>query len=356
MQRAVKRFEKASRGGASWLFWNVVSGALEALSQPDFEMTPQRISLLGALDRQVKRIQETEGQAFNEKLPDWLLKEFVYLVALAQPETNLIRSLQQQFHIENEVREIGLIDSRSKLSGPDQSAMQSLADALQDELQTVKDQVDLIERTDASGASAEELAESLARIGDTLLIANQKESSDRSHRLATKLKRGGQEVLSREVSVIADEIIHIEQAIRALTQKGLEANSLVDPVSLNEAKIAVLSESMTALTMIKRAVGSYIDSNGDKMHIRNVGKSIVDVAGAMMFLERPEVHDMLIELNRFLQRNVIESEIPPKDSQMEAMADALTAIEYFLDSLVGQSTGADEAIQLARESITHLRK
>ncbi len=356
MQRAVKRFEQASRGGASWLFWHVVAGALDALSQDSFDMTPQRISLLGALDRQVRRIQESKGQAFTEKLPDWLLKEFVYLVALAEPETEQLQTLQREFHVENEVREAGLAHSRARLSGPDQSALQSLADALQDELQSVKDQLDLIERTDASDTSVEELAQSLNRIGDTLQIANEVQGSERCQKLVEKLEAGGSAVLSKEVAFIADEIIHLEQAIRSLTQEGLDQNSLVDPVSLNEARIAVLSESMTAMTMIKRAVGSYIDSNGDKLHIRNVGKSIIDVSGAMMFLERPEVHDMLMELNRFLQRDVLESEIPPKQAQMEAMADALTAIEYFLDSLVGQTAGAEEAVQLARESITHLRK
>merc|ERR1712000_99829 len=192
----------------------------------------------------------------------------------------------------------------------------------------------------------EELAQSLNRIGDTLQIANEVQGSERCQKLVEKLEAGGSAVLSKEVAFIADEIIHLEQAIRSLTQEGLDQNSLVDPVSLNEARIAVLSESMTAMTMIKRAVGSYIDSNGDKLHIRNVGKSIIDVSGAMMFLERPEVHDMLMELNRFLQRDVLESEIPPKQAQM--------AIEYFLDSLVGQTAGAEEAVQLARESITHL--
>src|SRR5690606_15090615 len=96
MLRAVRRFEQASRGGASWSFWNVVAGALEALSQDNCDMTPQRLSLLGALDRQVRRIQDTEGRSFSEKLPHWLLKEFLYLVALAEPETPHLQALQDR--------------------------------------------------------------------------------------------------------------------------------------------------------------------------------------------------------------------------------------------------------------------
>jgi len=355
MQRAIRRFEQASRGGASWLFWYVVEGALDALSQDSFEMTPQRLTLLGHLDRQVRRIQDTEGKAFAEKLPDWLLKEFVYLVALAEPESERLSKLQAEFQTGREAKEKYLAVARSRLSGPDQSALQSLSEALQDELQSVKDLVDLFERTDISQASYEDFVSSLARIGDTLQIANLNEASARTQGLVERLQAGGIASVNNDMAAIADEIIHIEQAMRALTHNSLEESTLVDPVSLSEAKIAVLAESMTALTMIKRAIGSYIDSNGDKLHIKNVGKSIKDVAGAMMFLELPDLHAMLLELDHFVVRKVLESDVPPKDAQMEALADAITAIEYFLDSIGGQSAGTEEALKLARESINHLR-
>lgn len=355
MQRAIRRFEQASRGGASWLFWYVVEGALDALSQDSFEMTPQRLTLLGHLDRQVRRIQDTEGKAFAEKLPDWLLKEFVYLVALAEPESERLSKLQAEFQTGREAKEKYLAVARSRLSGPDQSALQSLSEALQDELQSVKDLVDLFERTDISQASYEDFVSSLARIGDTLQISNLNEASARTQGLVERLQAGGIASVNNDMAAIADEIIHIEQAMRALTHNSLEESTLVDPVSLSEAKIAVLAESMTALTMIKRAIGSYIDSNGDKLHIKNVGKSIKDVAGAMMFLELPDLHAMLLELDHFVGRKVLESDVPPKDAQMEALADAITAIEYFLDSIGGQSAGTEEALKLARESINHLR-
>ena len=133
------------------------------------------------------------------------------------------------------------------------------------------------------------------------------------------------------------------------------ADEEVDPVSLNEARIAALSESMTALTMIKRAIGSYLDSNNDKLHIRNVGKSLVDVAGAMMFLEKEPMYHMLLELDRFIQKQVLDSDIPPPAGRMDAFADAISAIEYYLDSLGGQSAGAEEAVQLAADSIRQLK-
>ena len=37
-----------------------------------------------------------------------------------------------------------------------------------------------------------------------------------------------------------------------------------------------------------------------------------------------------------------------------ALADAISAVEYFIDSLGGQSAGAAEAVALAEDSIQHL--
>jgi len=355
MQRAIKRFEKASRGGASWPFWYVTMAALDALSQDEYEITPQRLSLLGALDRQVRKVQESEGKAFGEKMPDWLLKELLYLVALAKDETPAIQQVQQQFHVGDGVKESHLAAARQQLAGPDQSAFDSLSEALQEELQSVKDLIDLLERTDTSEANFNELIDSLSRISDTLQIANLDEAAELTKRLCVALKANGVDGIQAHMSALADGIIRIEQEMRGMTQSGLDHSSLVDPVSLAEARIAVLSESMTAMTLIKRAIGSYVDSSGDPLHVKNIGKSLHDVAGSLIFLERSEVAELLYELEIFVARKMLEADSKPGEQQLEAFADAITAIEYFLDSMIGQSTGSDDALKLAKESLIILR-
>ena len=355
MLRAIRRYEKASRGGASWLFWQVVVGALESLAQDDFEMTPQRLKLLGQLDKQVKLVQETEGRAFAEKQPDWLLKEFTHIVALAQPESPVIVAIQNEFQIANAIKEVQLVEARQQLRGPDQNAFESLAAALQEELQSVKDQIDLVDRVDITESAFEELIASLTRIRDTLMIANQSRAAERAVSLVARLETQGIRNFKEQTVAIADEVIQLEQGMRAISQSGVDHEALVDPVSLNEARISVIAESMTALSLIKRAIGNYLESDGEKLHIQNVGKSLTDVAGALIFLEQENVHDILMALDDFIENQVLVAQQPIEDHKMEAFADAITAVEYFVDSMTGHSTGADEAIRLAQESLSHLK-
>jgi len=355
MNRAVQRFESASRGGASWLFWHVANAAMDALAQDNFEITPSRMALLAQLDKQVRRIQETEGRHFSEKLPDWLLKEFVHIVSLAEPVTPLIQQVQQEFHIENCIRESQVADVRQQLSGPDGSALESLAQALLEELQKIKDQIDLIERIDLSDSDFQQLLDGLRRIGDTLGIANSPAAAERAIELALQLEAAGPAGLQQRADTIADEVIKLEQTLRSLSSHGGATESEIDPVSLNEARIAILSESMTALAMIKRAIGSYLESDGDVLHVANVSKCLTDVAGALLFLGNQQMHDIIESLREFVDHDVLDPNKQIPDDKMEAFADAITAIEYFMDSMAGQGSGADEAVRLAQDSLEHLK-
>jgi len=354
MGRAINRIEKVARGQQGWGFWYAVKAALEGLGQEAFELDLSRIMLLRSLDIQIKKIEASEGKLLAEKQPDWLLKEFLYLISLAEPETALINKAQQDFNLPADLREVALADARRKLSGPDQSALDSLTEAIQDELQGIKDLLDLAERTDGMGSSAGELTVGLRKIADTLNMVNLPKTADRTLAIAEGINQDNGD-FAEMMQKVADQVLRVEQDVRSLavnTEMG--ESGRVDPLSLLEARIAAISESQSALSITKRAIGSFVDSAGDKMHIKNVGKTLKDVSGALFFLDQEEVAGLMRELEHFVDQKVVESDEAPSEDKMEALADAISAVEYYIDSLNGQTAGAAEAVALARDSISHL--
>ena len=347
--RALERVEKASRGLPSWAFWDLAVSAVRALGQDNYELTPQRISLVGSLDRMIRHLQETEGKALHEKAPDWLLKEMLYLVALAEPDGDRIELLQNSYQVTDHVREKALVRSRQNLSGPDQSALLSFARALQDEIDALKDIIDRSQRNPDLAASDEELIERLERISDTLVMVDMNDSSLRADTIIRQLRKG-----NSDINALADDIIRIEQDVHAITQTNrLLDEKLIDPVTLREATISVIAESVSALVMVKRSVASYVDT-GDKLHVKNVSKSLHDVSGAVVFLEKPELRDLLLNLEEFMERRVVQSLTTPVDRDMDAFADAVTAVEYYLDTYDNPSAGGSDALRMAEESMAQL--
>ncbi len=350
LMRAVERLEQASRGTHSWIFWEVVSGALDALQQDEFEVTAQRISLIGQLDRQVRKLQATEGTAFNEQPSDALLKEFLYLVALAQPESDRLNVLHGSFQLADHVRERELRVTRNDLSGPDQSALVSFARALQDEIEALKDIIDRSQRNPELAAEDSELIERLERISDTLIMVDMNPTAELADGVIRQIRSG-----QADIEGLADDIIRIEQDVQAIVQSNsLRGSQVIDPVTLKEANIAVVSESVTALVMVKRAVASYVDS-GDKLHVKNVGKSLRDVSGAVIFLGKTDLRSMLLELEEFVEHQVMDSRVAPSSQDMDAFADAVTAVEYYLDTYDSPASGGSDALRMAEESMVQLR-
>ncbi|TNC92907.1 hypothetical protein [Thalassolituus sp.] len=349
--RALSRVEVASRGTPSWSFWDLALNAVTALGQESFELTPQRIVLVGQLDRMIRKLQETSGQSLQQKAPDWLLKELLYLVALAEPETDGLKALQASYHIQGHVTERALARSRQNLGGPDQSALLSFARALQDEIDALKDLIDRSQRNPDFATTTEDLIERMERISDTLLMVDMNESSMRADAVIRHLREG-----NSEINLLADDIIRIEQDVHALTQSNrLLDEKLVDPVTLREATISVIAESVSALIMVKRSVASYVDTN-DKLHVKNVSKSLHDVSGAVVFLEKPELRELLLDLEDFMVRNVVETHTTPLEKDLDAFADAVTAIEYYMDTYDNPSAGGRDALKMAEESMAQLRE
>jgi hypothetical protein len=356
MGRAVSLIEKAARGHQAWGFWYAVKAALEALNQEAFEIDLPRVMLMRALDSQIRKLEDSDGKLLIEKQPDWLLKEFLYLVSLAEPETALIKKVQSDFNLPFELREVQLAEARRRLSGPDQSAMDSLTKALQDELHEIKDLLDLAERTEGVDDNFSDLSVILRRIADTLIMVNLPETANRTMAIVNSLRAEG-EPFDIKMHKIADQVLRVEQDVRGLAiNTDISTSSKVDPFSLLEARIAAISESQAALSVTKRAIALYVDSGGDKMNIKNVGKTLLDVSGALFFLDQEEVSDLMINLQRFVEGNIVASELSPTEDKIEALADAISAVEYYIDSLTGQAAGATEAVALAKESIKHLLK
>jgi hypothetical protein len=356
MGLAVSRIEKAARGHPTWGFWYVVKAALEALNQEAFEVDLPRIILLRVLDSHLRKLEDSDGKLLIEKQPDWLLKEFLYLVSLAEPQTALINKVQLDFNLPSELREVQLVEARRKLCGPDQSAMDSLTEALQYELHGIKDLLDLAERKEGFDDNFPEMSVSLRRIADTLIMVNLPEAAKQTMQIFDILRAEG-ESFDIKMQKVADQVLRVEQDVRGLAiNADMASNSKVDPLSLLEARIAAISESQTALSVTKRAIASYVDSGFDKMNIQNVGKALLDVSGALFFLDQEEVSGLMINLQRFVEDKIVASEFSPKEDKIEALADAISALEYYIDSLTGQSARATEAVALAKESIKYLLK
>ncbi|MDF1762412.1 MAG: hypothetical protein P1U57_03295 [Oleibacter sp.] len=348
--RASSRVELCSRGSAAWPFWNIAAIAVDTMTRQKFAITPLRITLLSGLERQIRMLSNNKESGFQTKIPEWLFKEFLYMIALAKPDTQQLIDLQEAYQLKNHVSDADLDRARDNLKGPDQSALVSFSRAVQEEIHVLKEMIDHGQRNDTFEVSSEELIERLSRIADTLNMVDMHRSSELTEGQIYLIQRN-----EINFNTLADVIVQLEQDVLGLIQTGKSDHSaIVDPITLREAEICVISEAISALVMVKRAVGSYLESK-DKMHVNHITKSLHDVSGALIFLGQPNLQMQLVDLETFADENIVRSMNPPASHKIEAFADAITAIEYYLDTIDSPASVANEALRIAEESLVVLR-
>jgi hypothetical protein len=366
MSRALTRLDHLFiESPASRLCW-IGSAALE--SQLDGQLLPRksRKQLFSRLDRELKQVLGNPAY----EAPRSLLKELLYVVALADTQGPIAGQVRQVFSLSSLPFTDHLLEEESqRLAGPGQAVMRSLSSAIREELASLKDLLDLIERGTAQAEAYSNLHNLLGKMAKTLGMVG---LSSAASTLQAQLGdvSGWSLEHTPEAHVIqrlADAVLYVESMVASLergdrrdtkpqvARPGMEAEAFANH-QLTEARIVVIDEATAGLALAKRAITAYLESNGEKLHLANVPFSLQAVRGGLRFLEQERAADLIGACADFIQKHMLESNQMPPEQLLETLADALTSLEYYLEggAVLRRDDSRVSVLDLASESVRAL--
>lgn len=356
MKRALQRWETRLDDRAATLCW-IASASLESLESTPLEVTTERKRLYSRLDREIKRL--VSGQAETAATAD-LRVELLYLVALADNGCVLCDEVRRATNLpELAYTEASLQQAFASLRGPGIDVMRSVAEALREEITATKDMLDLLARNAGdTEQSLDTLDASLQRLWKTLSVLDMGGISEQIRQAAEQLS-GWQPGDHGTLEQVADAVLHAELLITRLETEDEVIGSLGDdqqssPVELKEAHIVLVEESQAGLALARRAMTAYVESDHDRMHLMNVPATLETVRGGLIFLGMTRAAEIIRTATRFIRETLLERQKAPAESQLEVLADALTSIEFYLESAERSSVNKGDVLALAEESLAEL--
>ncbi|MDG1582625.1 ferrous iron transporter B [Pseudomonas sp. GOM6] len=350
---------------AGRLYW-VGAAALE--SQLDGQLLPRksRKQLFSRLDREIKQALASNG---SYELPRSLLKELLYLVALADSRGPHAASVHEAFGLAPLPFTDHLLDEEyQRLSGPGQGVMRSLSSAIREELASAKDLLDLIERGTAQPDSFSSLHALLGKMAKTLSMVGLSSAANALHVQLPVVGAWSENnpAQADELHRLAEAVLYVESMVASL-ERGEQRSSRPAPVApgdegesfaahqLIEARIVVIDEAQGGLALAKRAITSYLESGGDRMHLANVPVSLQAVRGGMWFLNQERAARLIGLCAEYIQKQMIDVPQMPSEQMLETLADALSSLEYYLEAgAVLRPETTPSVLDLAEESVRAL--
>ncbi len=290
--------------------------------------------LLKDLDNSLKEVIEQGVKAVNTPAPTELVKNLLFYVARTDVQTEAIKAVQERFKLAQALpSEEDIALERDALAGPDRTTIDSVLGALNEEIASIKDRLDLIIRGDGDRTPAlQSLVSNFKQVADTMgmlgLGMPRRVMQEQQNLIVDMVNAGHAD--DNALLDIAGALLYVEATLSGMRKEGnFEAQT--GSSALSDAQKAVIREARNVLENVKDAIIAYIANRWAIREIEEVPELLHSIEGSLAIIPLPEVADILAQAANFIQQHLIVSAVQPQWSVMDSFADVLSGVEYFLE-------------------------
>lgn len=367
MRRALIRLQRLGHDRPLAVLWWMANLVVEALLQHDMEIIEPRKMLLSRIDRIIRQVQKGGTAAYQAAAPKGLLKELLYLLVLSGSDNEQVQQLRRTYGVTSyPFDDRQLANERRALKGPSSNTMSSLVRVLQTETASIKNVLEtaaqgmqIIDDVEGFKQSLIKIAETLGMVGLVGPASILKQQVERVEKW-----RSDTAVEDEDLDAIAKSLLYVDSAIGSLETHAARTSTdtseasqsqMIASSELAQAERIVLVECVAGISLTKRAITAYSESEFDASHIANIAKTLNTVRGGLLMLKRPRAAEVMTRCVDFVEEVLMDGEQPAAlQEQLETFADAIISVEYYFDTASNPSRLDDSVLQVAEESLAAL--
>ena len=343
------------------VFW-IANALVESLKDDGVETSVAVKMLMGHVDRQIKKIIDDGAFALDEVPPEELEKNLLYYVASSSTAGDLTKEIKGAFNLKEIMPDTQAVEqARADLTAPNAALMDTVSSVILEDIHRVKDNLDVFVRADDKDISIlEDVHASLTQMSDTLAMLNlgvQREAVVKQAQVIADIVAGNISSDEKELMSVAAAMIAVENSLSEIsTAKAASSIEVEEGIDAGDAALeqlqgaeqqklmqTVLDEAKVNLAKVKEALTVFSQNNEERDQLKPIPALLEQIQGSLMILSLQESANLLTLTNNFIRTRLIKETIPPSLADMNNLADAISSLEYYMESLMG-SWGQPEAI------------
>ncbi|GAA6135440.1 hypothetical protein NBRC116188_22300 [Oceaniserpentilla sp. 4NH20-0058] len=356
LQKVSVRLVKLFSNTTAESIWKVASAVLDGLLNDGIRLNSAVKDLLKQLEPELKNVVTNGAQAL-EHIPEELIKNLLFYVAKAEKPTDKITQIRKEYQLNDALPSSSEVDEeRRALDGPDKDTLGSVAAALIEEITRLKDELDqLVQDKIAQPSQLAGLVPGFKQISDTMgmlgLGVPRKVIQDQFETVKGFVDNN-QPADNTQLMDIAGALLYVEATLVGLSDRlGSGNNESPESHQLGEAQRVVIKESKNFIEKVKDLVVEYATKNGELSLLDEAAELLMSLHGTLVMVPQQEAADIASDCSFILHNHASEA-TPPVEALLNALAESLSGIEYFLERLEKNNHNSGlEILQRAREAI-----
>ncbi|WP_434030324.1 Hpt domain-containing protein [[Pseudomonas] boreopolis] len=255
--------------------------------------------------------------------------------------------------------------ARGSLSGRNRELLDTVGNAVKEELLRVKDALDLHLRTGGEPAELQAQVAELGAVADTLGMMGLGVARNVVVQQRDALRRivDGQQAIDEGLLLdIAGALLYVDASLDdqvanlgAYAEGGDDAGASANASEVRRTVEVLAHEAIANFAAAREHFVAFIETNWDHARLADVPALLDEVGGAMRILDLPQPADYLEGVRRYVQHELIDKRRIPSGRQLDTLADAMASLEYYLEALRERRPGREEILDITRNSLETLR-
>ena len=362
--------QAASEQEVNRLLW-VAGGLVESLKQGGLDSSVSIKLLLGQLDRQIKKIIDNGITALSDEPPQDLLKNLLYYVAISQSSDERTRELKDAFNLDEVMPDTHTLEqARADLAGPNAALMGTVSAVLQEDLTRVKDSLDVFMRKeDSELAELKPLCDTLNQMADTLGMMGlglQRRMVQDQVEVLNAMANGERELEENALMDVAGAMLSLETSLqeasiaRAANEEAEEVGEAGDAQQkLRQAEQqqllrTVIEQAGNEFAHVKDALNDFSRNTAGAEVLEAIPNTLDQIRGSLDILSLDRASQLLGRCIRYVRTELLEKRAVPEEEALDAFADAVSSVEYYLESLAGKWGNPETILDIAEKSLETL--
>ena len=354
------------------VFW-IANGLVESLKDDGVDASVAVKMLMGHVDRQIKKIIDDGELALDEEPPEELEKNLLYYVATSTTSGEFTKDIKDAFNLKGIMPDTQAVEqARADLTAPNAALMETVSSVIIEDINKIKDNLDVFVRADDKDISLlEDVHTSLTQMADTLAMLNlgvQREAVLKQAEVLSEMVSSNTEADELELMNVAAAMIVVENSLSEIsTAKAASSIEVEEGVDAGDAAISqmqsaeqqklmhsVLDEAKINLAKVKDALTEFSQDNEQREQLKSIPSLLEQIQGSLTILSLNDAAKLLTLTNNYIRNKLIKETISPSLDDMNNLADAISSLEYYMESMMG-SWGQPEAIlDVAEQSLQAL--
>jgi len=349
--------------------WWIAAGVLEGLERGVLRAHEKEVrQLIGRVDRSIRELVDGGEEAMLTGDSDELARKLLYYVAQAKQGSERVDELRQAYRLDGLLPRAAEVEhARGSMSGHNRALLDTVSAAIKEDLLRVKESLDLfLRRPDGDPAQLGPQADVLDRVGDTLgmlALGVPRRVVGEQRRILGEIAAGTRSPDEESLLDVAGALLYVEASLDDHIERlGAEGDTPISdsgpsPLPRSEARhilTALMREATANTSKVKDAIVAFVESQWNHDQLAGTPELMAEIGGAMRMLGAPRPGELADGIGLFIHRELLGDRRVPNGAQMDRLADAVAALEYYLEAAREHRGGLDHILDVTQQSLAEL--